>query len=264
MTFYLASDYKEKLYVDNLYLDKANKDVLLSRIAANIIGLAAGDSLALDTLLLDRANRDVSMSRRDANKLTLAAGDHLEVDEIYLDRDNRDIRLYRNAADKLALATGDTLLLEAIDELTAGGYVTISGSKLGEDLDPDAYGGIKVAYQFLRTNVAADLTDDPMLVNDTSGPNAHYPPYAGSVLAVAIRSNAARTAGTCAVEVMVNGTGTGLIATLDGTNTVGHAVAQAKDTDTFSVGASVNAHLTTSSDWAPTTADIVVVVIVEM
>ena len=67
---------------DSITLDITNADVVLSRDAANVLGLAAGDALALDEIRLDRANKDVILSRDSANKLKLASGDSFQLDEI--------------------------------------------------------------------------------------------------------------------------------------------------------------------------------------
>lgn len=79
---------------------------------------------------------------------------------------------------------------------------------------------------------------------------------AGSVLGIAVKSNDARTAGTLTVEVTKNGTGVGLTAVLDGTNTTSKATTQSKDTDAFVAGDNIGIDITTDGSWAPTTADI--------
>ena len=65
------------------------------------------------------------------------------------------------------------------------------------------------------------------------------------------------------VDATIDGTATGLQAVLDGTNTTFKATTQAKDADAFTAGQLIGVKITTSADWAPTTADIIVMVIVE-
>ena len=80
---YLASTLNATGFrADSITLDIANADVVLSRDAANVLGLAAGDALALDEIRLDRANKDVILSRASANKLKLATGDSFQLDQI--------------------------------------------------------------------------------------------------------------------------------------------------------------------------------------
>jgi hypothetical protein len=89
------------------------------------------------------------------------------------------------------------------------------------------------------------------------------PVRAGSITGVVVRSNAACTAGTLTVEVEKNGAATGLTAVLDTVNTIVKSTTQAKDLDVFAPGDTVSVRITTSADWAPTTADIRVAIEVE-
>lgn len=81
---------------------------------------------------------------------------------------------------------------------------------------------------------------------------------AGSVTGVVVRSNEACTAGTATVEVTINGTGTGLTAQLNTTDTLFKVATQAAGLDTYAAGDQIGVIITTSADWAPTTADITV------
>lgn len=81
-------------------------------------------------------------------------------------------------------------------------------------------------------------------------------PAAGSVIGVAVKSNAARTAGNAEVNCQKNGVDIGLDATLDGTNTIFDTTTQAAGLDTFVAGDEFGFTLDTSLDWAPTTADL--------
>ncbi|MFN3652598.1 MAG: hypothetical protein ACK47B_23725 [Armatimonadota bacterium] len=89
-------------------------------------------------------------------------------------------------------------------------------------------------------------------------------PRAGSVTAVAVKSNEARTAGTLTVTVYKNGAATALTAVLDGTNTTWKVTTAAKDVLAFAAGDELSVRVDCSPDWAPTTADIRVVLEVEM
>jgi hypothetical protein len=87
-------------------------------------------------------------------------------------------------------------------------------------------------------------------------PTKWIAPRAGSVTAVVVKSNEARSAGTLTVEVYVNGVATGLTAVLDGTNTTVKATSQNKDLDTFVAGDEIDLRITSDGSWAPTTADV--------
>lgn len=82
----------------------------------------------------------------------------------------------------------------------------------------------------------------------------------GSVTGIVVRSNEARTAGSLTVEPTINGTATGLSAVLDATNTTVHTATQAAGRDTYPAGGEVGVKITTTGDWAPTSADIQVTV----
>lgn len=120
-----------------------------------------------------------------------------------------------------------------------------------------------VAFAFQQTDVAASQSAVAMDVLGLAGNTEYTMPYSGSVVAVSIASNAARTGGTATVDVTINGTVTGLQAALDGTNTQYHYASQGPDADRFSAGDRLGVKITTDGSWAPTTADVVVVVVVE-
>ena len=119
------------------------------------------------------------------------------------------------------------------------------------------------AFAFQQKDVAASQSAVAMDVLGLAGNTEYTMPYSGSVVAVSIASNAARTGGTATVDVTVNGTVTGLQAALDGTNTQYHYASQGADADRFSAGDRLGVKITTDGSWAPTTADVVVVVVVE-
>lgn len=80
------------------------------------------------------------------------------------------------------------------------------------------------------------------------------------IVGISVRSSAARTAGTLTVDATVNGTATGLQAVLNATNTQTAYSTQRRESDTGSAGDRVGVKITTDASWAPTTADIIVVV----
>ena len=89
-------------------------------------------------------------------------------------------------------------------------------------------------------------------------------PWAGSVIGISVHSNAACTSGTLTADATINGTATGLQAALDKTtHTVTMYNSQAIDADSFSAGDVVGVKVTTTSVWAPTTADVEVTVFYE-
>lgn len=87
--------------------------------------------------------------------------------------------------------------------------------------------------------------------------------YSGSIVGVAVVSNAARAAGTLTIDVLLDGVAIGLQAVLDGTNTTTHIVTQAEGLDTFIAGQSIGARITTDAAWLPITADIIVAITTE-
>lgn len=119
-------------------------------------------------------------------------------------------------------------------------------------------------YQFQKINILEDHSGfDMFVIGSGSGdPMTRYVmELDGSVIGITITSNEARTAGTITVDATINGTATGLQAVLDGTNIQYHYATQLPETDTFSAGDRLGVDLT-SVGWTPTSADIVVTVIV--
>jgi hypothetical protein len=89
-------------------------------------------------------------------------------------------------------------------------------------------------------------------------------PFAGSVIAIDVFSNAACTSGTLTADATINGTATGLQAGLNSVDdTTSSYTIQANDADTFTAGQQIGVEVTTDATWAPTTADVIVVVYVE-
>lgn len=124
-------------------------------------------------------------------------------------------------------------------------------------------------YEFYDVDVAASQTavewgtDASATVGGASFKRIAAP-VAGSVIGVTVFSNAACTSGTLTADVTIAGTATGLQAVLNSTTATTFAVGtQAIDTDTFTAGQAIGVKVTTNSVFAPTTADVVVSVIVE-
>lgn len=118
---------------------------------------------------------------------------------------------------------------------------------------------------FTATNTAAAQTDAPL-----SG-NRWVAPRGGSVVGIVGKLNEARTAGTKTFTVFKNtglagatGATIGLTAVIDGTNTSSKATTQAPNLDTFVAGDEIFPVQTTDGSWAPTTADDLVWIEVEM
>jgi len=129
--------------------------------------------------------------------------------------------------------------------------------------DIEADGGFKNSFNFQQIDVAAGQTSVAIDVLGLAGNTEYTLPYDGSIVAISIASNAARTGGTLTVKPTVNGVEQTLAATLDATNTTYHYATQAKDAETFSAGDRLGVKITTDATWAPTTADIVVTVVIE-
>ena len=145
----------------------------------------------------------------------------------------------------------------------SGGAALFKIEKDG-DINSLSAGGHKVAFCFMQSNVAASQGNIPIDVLGLAGNTEYCMPWDGSVIGISVMSNEARTGGTLEVEVTLNGAATGLKVGLDSTYTTRKATTQAKDTDVFGIWARLGVIITTSADWAPTTADIVVTVIVEL
>lgn len=80
------------------------------------------------------------------------------------------------------------------------------------------------------------------------------------IVGISISASAARTAGTLTVDATINGAVTGVQAVLDGTNMQYHYGRNSRGNDMGRAGGRVGVKLTTDASWAPTTADVAVVV----
>ena len=125
-------------------------------------------------------------------------------------------------------------------------------------IENDISKGQLVALPFVQINAAASQTDVGLTVAEVS--DGYLMPFAGEVVAVTVRSNAARTAGTLTADALVNGTAAGLTAVLNATTTNNVKSTQPRGKDEFAAGAYIGAKVTTDSSWTPVTADIVVTV----
>lgn len=76
----------------------------------------------------------------------------------------------------------------------------------------------------------------------------------GSILGISVRLSAARVSGSATFEVQKNGSGTGVLVTIDGTNTQQHYFTQARGTDTFVAGDRLTVSVLNTS-FSPDTAD---------
>lgn len=142
-----------------------------------------------------------------------------------------------------------------------------TADNIESDQDLTAAGGFRMPLVFSQPNATANQTAVALLVG--SGGDAALTeipaPRAGSVVGISIRSEGARTGGTCTVDVTVGGVATGLQAVLDATNTQQDEATQEKDTDTFALGDRVGVDVTTDGTWAAgATPSIVVLVEIEM
>jgi hypothetical protein len=148
------------------------------------------------------------------------------------------------------------------NDLTQHASPQFAGLMLTGDIS--GAGGFKQPFSFMQSDVAKNQTGVAIDVLGLSGSTEVVMPYAGSVIGISIASNEARSGGTLTVDAAVNGLATGLQAQLGETYAQYHSATQAKDTNAFSAGDRLGVKITTDNSWTPTTADIVVVVIVEM
>ena len=138
----------------------------------------------------------------------------------------------------------------------ASGRFQLKKGQLTGDLDANGYGGLKHTFLFVQDNVAAGQAAVSLKLLCDAVRTEGILSFPGSIIGIRVYSNEARTAGTLTVDVTVDGAVTGLQAILDATNTQDKATTQAKDLDAFTNAQRIGVKITTSADWAPTTADI--------
>lgn len=111
-----------------------------------------------------------------------------------------------------------------------------------------------VAMNVIEVRDAAASADDVLAVP------GYVIPWDFEIVGISILASTARTAGSVVVDATIDGTVTGLQATLDATNTTSHYVTQPRDSDRGLAGSYVGVKLTTGAGWTPITADVVVAV----
>lgn len=151
-----------------------------------------------------------------------------------------------------------TTILRGQDGTTAAAHA--NGARVYNTASKEDIGRCVLSGWF-QDNVPGSQTDIALVIANA---RTEIPmPVAGSIVGITIFSNEARTAGTATVEPTINGTGIGLTAVLDGTNTTTHTAAQAEGLDKFTAGQRIGVKITSAS-WTPTTADISVAVLVTL
>lgn len=129
--------------------------------------------------------------------------------------------------------------------------------------------GQLVNFVFGQTDVAAGQTAvalSPMAIRDTTA-NASYKndalgytqAFDFEIVSISVNASAARTAGTLTVDATIDGTVTGLQATLNAATTNNAKATAPRRQYRGSAGSYIGCKISTPS-WTPTTADIVVTV----
>lgn len=117
--------------------------------------------------------------------------------------------------------------------------------------------------EFFQDNVAASQTAVVLGIG-LGAVDEYVMPRTGHVIGVAVYSNAARTAGQLNVYPTINGTALARSAQLDATNTQTHTSKIERSlANAFVAGRRIGAKITTTAAWAPTTADIIVCILVQ-
>jgi hypothetical protein len=83
------------------------------------------------------------------------------------------------------------------------------------------------------------------------------PVRTGSITGIGVYSNTARVNGSLSVEPYISGVATGILATLDSTNTTNHETIERPNVHQFLASDIITIRITTSVTWSPTTADII-------
>ena len=140
--------------------------------------------------------------------------------------------------------------MTAIERITAKGQLI----KLAFAQSDVAASQAAVAMNVIEVRDAAATADDVLAVP------GYVVPWDFEIVAISVLASTARTAGSVVVDATIDGTATGLQATLDGTNTTSHYLTQPRDSDRGLAGSYVGVKLTTVAGWTPVTADVVVAV----
>ena len=163
-----------------------------------------------------------------------------------------------------AITTAGGDYLEKDGSVAMTGDLDLGGNDLTNVLtatgtgDLDFGGGYRQSLDgWYRDNVGA-ATAATQMTRFSNGADVDeaYFARAGSITGVWVHTNDPRTAGSLTVEVYKNGVATGLQAVIDGTNTTFKATTQAKDTDAFVAGDSLDIRFSTDAGWTPIAADI--------
>lgn len=85
-------------------------------------------------------------------------------------------------------------------------------------------------------------------------------PFGASVIGLLVGMSTARTAGSLTVQVYVDGSASGLEVVIDGDNPLTVEETAVAGEYSFEAGEKVTLRITTSADWTPTSADVLVMI----
>jgi hypothetical protein len=140
--------------------------------------------------------------------------------------------------------------MTAIERITSKGQLV----KLTFGQSDVAASQTAIAMNVLEVRDVAASADDVLAVP------GYVIPWDFEIVAISILASTARTAGSIVVDATIDGTVSGLQATLDATNTTSHYLTQPRESDRGLAGSYVGVKLTTVAGWTPVTADVVVAV----
>lgn len=150
--------------------------------------------------------------------------------------------------------------------LTGNSAGTHTGAVVG-NVTGNCTGASRQSFLFSIADAASAQTAVALVVHAGDAAITEIPmAYAGSVVAVAVRSEGACTSGSATCDVTIGGTATGLQAILESvTNDEQHQASQAPALDAFAIGGRIGVDLTTDATWAAgSTPSLLVTVTVEM
>lgn len=127
-------------------------------------------------------------------------------------------------------------------------------------------GRVSLAGTWYQDNVAASQSAVVLKLEGNNRTEVVMP-VPGSIVGIAVFSNAARSAGTLTVTASVDGVSSGVSAVLNGSNTTTHYTTQRREYSAYTVftaGQRIGVLITTDGSWAPETADIMVNVLVSL